>query len=195
METKNGVKAITAANTSEWRKWLEVNHKTEQSVWLIIFKKESGIASITYSLAVDEALCFGWIDSKPNKRDDKSFYQFFARRNPKSNWSRVNKLKVEKLLADNRMANAGLEIIEIAKQNGTWTALDDVENLIIPPDLQAELEKYSYATQHFNAFPKSAKRGILEWILNAKTDVTRQKRVNETALLANDNIRANQYRK
>lgn len=83
MELKNGIKTITASSQLEWRKWLENNHKTEQSVWLIIYKKESGVPSVYYPEAVDEALCFGWIDSKPNKRDDESFYQFFSKRNPK----------------------------------------------------------------------------------------------------------------
>lgn len=90
MELKNGVKTFFSKNSNEWRKWLEINHLKEKSVWLIIYKKGSNQDSITYPEAVDEALCFGWVDSKPNKRDDKSFYQYFAKRNPKSNWSRVN---------------------------------------------------------------------------------------------------------
>jgi uncharacterized protein YdeI (YjbR/CyaY-like superfamily) len=136
MELKEGVGTFHAKSRKEWRKWLEENHQSEKSVWLIICKKGSDISSVYYPEAVDEALCFGWIDSKPNKRDDESYFQFFAKRNPKSNWSKVNKEKVETLIAQNLMTSAGLKIIEIAKQNGAWTALDEVENIIIPDDLQ-----------------------------------------------------------
>lgn len=193
MELKDGVKTFYAADTEGWRTWLEKNHATEKNVWLIIYKKGSGIPSITYDLAVDEALCWGWIDSKINKRDADSFYQFFAKRNPKSNWSRVNKLKIAKLEAENRLQKAGFDMITLAKETGTWTALDDVENGILPPDLAAALAENSTAQQYFEAFPRSAKRGILEWLLNAKTPETRLKRINEIVKLAAENLRANQY--
>lgn len=150
---------------------------------------------MTYPEAVEEALCFGWIDSNPNKRDDDSYYQFFARRNPKSNWSKVNKARVEKLIAQNLMASAGLEMIAIAQQNGTWTALDEVENITIPEDLQIAFDQNQTAWEHWNQFPRSTKRGILEWILNAKKPETRQKRIDETVRLAVENIRANQFRR
>jgi len=91
MELKNGIKTCIAADRNQWRRWLEENHQSEKSVWLIIYRKESRIPSVTYSEAVDEALCFGWIDSKPNKRDEQSFYQYFANGNPKSNWNNINK--------------------------------------------------------------------------------------------------------
>ena len=93
MELKDGIKTYYAKSQADWRNWLEANHAAEKSVWLIIYKKESGKPSVYYSEAVDEAICFGWIDSKPNKRDDESYYQFFAKRNAKSNWSKVNKAK------------------------------------------------------------------------------------------------------
>ncbi len=190
---KDVVKAIEAANATVWRDWLEANCQTEKSVWLIIYKKSSKRSSVYYDEAVDEALCFGWIDSKPNKRDAESYYQFFSKRNPKSNWSAVNKSKVERLIKANKMATPGLEMIRIAKQSGTWSALDDVENLIVPDDLRAELKTYSNAEKYFEEFPKSVKRGILEWIFSAKRPETRIKRIKVTARLANENIRANQY--
>lgn len=148
-----------------------------------------------YPEAVDEALCFGWVDSKPNKRDHQSYYQYFAKRNPKSNWSRVNKQKVERLLQEGRMAPPGIAMIERAKENGTWTALDDVENLLIPVDLQAEFDLNAVALKNWKEFPRSVKRGILEWIFNAKRSNTRQKRIKETVTLAARNERANQYRR
>lgn len=194
MEYK-GVSAFEAQDSKVWRKWLEEKHLSEKAVWLIIYKKESQKLNITYDEAVDEALCFGWIDSKPNKRDEESFYVYFSIRNPKSNWSRVNKEKVSRLLAEGRMSGKGLEMIETAKANGTWDALNEVENLIQPEDLKLELAKYPNASVNFEAFPRSVKRGILEWILNAKRPETRAKRIAETAKLADTNIRANQYRK
>lgn len=150
--------------------------------------------SITYDEAVDEALCFGWIDSKVNKRDERSWYQFFARRNPKSNWSKINKAKVEKLIAEKKMMPAGLEMIELAKQSGTWIALDAVEALTLPDDLAAAFEGNKIAFENWQAFSRSAKRGILEWIRNAKRDETRQKRIAETVALAAKNEKAAQYR-
>lgn len=144
---------------------------------------------------MDEAICFGWIDSKPNKRDDKSYYQFFAKRNPKSNWSKVNKEKVERLLKEGKITKAGIEVIENAKLNGTWTALDKVEEINIPIDLLSAFNDNKIAFEHFDKFPRSSKRNILEWILNAKRPETRVARINETVRLASQNIKANQYRK
>jgi uncharacterized protein YdeI (YjbR/CyaY-like superfamily) len=194
LELKDGIKTFYAKTQKEWRKWLEENHQSEKSVWLIIYKKESGTPSVYYTDAVDEAICFGWIDSKPNKRDDESYYQFFAKRNPKSNWSKVNKGKVARLLEKGLLAPAGLEAIETAKQNGTWTALDKVEELTIPEDLQKAFDQNKTAFDNWEKFPRSSKRGILEWILNAKRPETRQGRIDETVKLAKENIKANHYR-
>jgi uncharacterized protein YdeI (YjbR/CyaY-like superfamily) len=182
-----------ADSKQSFRNWLIANHDKEQNVWLIIYKKDSRTPSITYDQAVDEALCFGWVDSSIKKNDEFSFYQYFARRNPKSNWSRVNKLKIERLMQEGLMAEAGLKMIAIAKESGTWTALDDVENLISPPDLQAELDKNPLAAEYFTLFPRSVKRGILEWLLNAKQPETRAKRIHEIVNKAEHNERANQY--
>lgn len=193
-QLKDGVKIFYAPTREAWRIWLETNHKKEKSVWLKIYKKESGTPSIYYPEAVDEALCFGWIDSKDNKNDENSYYQSFAKRNPKSNWSRINKEKIEKLSAEGRMAEAGLKMVEIAKENGTWNALDDVENLVVPTDMQVLMAKNKTALKNWENFPRSVKRGILEWILNAKKPETRRKRIEETVFMAAGNKRANQYR-
>lgn len=191
MKLKDGIQTFHAKTQEEWRMWLEKNHLVEKAIWLIIYKKNSKIPSVYYPEAVDEALCFGWIDSKPNKRDEESYYQFFAKRNPKSNWSKINKEKVARLLAQGWIAPAGIEAIEIAKKNGTWTALDDVDKLIVPDDLQKLLDVNKIAKDNWERFPPSSRRGILEWILNAKQAPTRQKRISETVELAEKNIKAN----
>lgn len=191
MKIYKGIQTFHARTRKEWRKWLEKNHQSAKSVWLIIYKKDSTVPSVYYPEAVDEALCFGWIDSTPNKRDDGSYYQFFAKRNPKSNWSKVNKQKVAALIKEGLMQPAGYQMIEMAKHNGTWTALDEVENIILPADLQERFSKNKTAFNHWNTFSRSSKRGILEWIVNAKKLETRQKRIEETVSLAARNIKAN----
>ena len=194
MMEKNGVPTIHAPTRAAWREWLEENHRSEKSVWLIMYHKQSDTPSVYYDEAVDEALCFGWVDSKPNKRDHESYFQYFSQRNPKSNWSKVNKEKVERLLAEGRMAPAGQEMIRVARETGTWTALDEVEALIVPTDLQAAFDRNPGSAENFAAFPPSTRRAILEWIFNAKRPDTRQRRIEETAEKAAQNIRANQYR-
>lgn len=194
MESYKNVQTFYAKSRNEWREWLERNHQSEKSVWLIIYKKDNGKSSVYYPEAVDQALCFGWVDSKPNKRDENSYYQFFSKRNPKSNWSRLNKEKVAKLTEQGLMQLSGIEMINIAKQNGTWTALDEVENLIIPDDLQELFSNNKTAFENWENFPPSSKRGILEWIFNAKKPTTRRKRIEETVSLAKKDIRANHYR-
>lgn len=191
---KDDFKSIYLESRVVWRKWLTENHASEKNVWLKIYKKQSQTSSVYYDEAVDEALCFGWVDSSIKKGNDKFYYQFFAKRNPKSNWSRVNKAKIEKLMSEGLMAEAGLKMVEIAKATGTWTALDDVENLISPLDLQEKLDQNPIAKGYFEAFPRSVKRAILEWLLNAKQAETRQKRIEEIVSLAEKNERANQYK-
>jgi uncharacterized protein YdeI (YjbR/CyaY-like superfamily) len=195
METYKGISTYYARDRRTWRNWLEKNHIREQSLWLTIFHKTSPRPSVYYDEAVEEALCFGWVDSKPNKRDHDSYYLFFAKRNPKSYWSRINKDRVSRLLKMGLMHPAGLEIIKVAKSNGAWTALDDIENLVIPEDLQMAFLDFPGSHTQFDKFPKSAKKGILEWIFSAKRQVTRKKRILETACLAQQGIRANQWSK
>ncbi len=192
-EYKN-IKTFYAKTKKAWRKWLHKNEAIEKSVWLIMYRKTSKTPSVYYDEAVEEALCFGWIDSKANKRDEESYYQFFSPRKPKSNWSKLNKTRVEKLITQGLMTKSGMVMINLAKQKGTWTALDNLEQLIIPPDMQKLFVKNKVAYKNFQAFPPSTIRGILEWILNAKKPETRQHRINQTISLAAENIKANQYR-
>lgn len=193
-ETHNGIIAISAKNRKEWRKWLEQNHDKASSVWLIIYHKNVDTASVYYDEAVEEAICFGWIDSIAHKRDEHSKYQFFAVRKPKSNWSKANRERAKKMIAAGQMKPAGQAMIDLAKQTGTWEALVDVQNSVIPTDLQQAFDANPAAYNNFMAFPPSSKRIILEWILNAKKQETRDKRISETVALAEKNIKANHYR-
>jgi uncharacterized protein YdeI (YjbR/CyaY-like superfamily) len=121
LETKDGKQAVPAKNRQEWRDWLKQNGQTEKSVWLILFRKSSGIESINLVEATEEALCFGWIDSLCKKRDDQSYYLTFSPRNPKkSNWSRPNIERAQKMIAEGKMTEHGFKMIEIAKQSGRW---------------------------------------------------------------------------
>lgn len=179
---------------TEWRAWLEENHSRAEGIWLISYKKAAAKPRVEYEEAVEEALCFGWIDSKPNKLDAERTMLWFAPRKPGTGWSRPNKQRIERMLAAGLMAPAGLAKIAAAQHDGSWTKLDAIEDLEIPPDLTAALESHERAAEFFAAFPRSAKRGILEWIANAKTAATRAKRIDETARLAAENKRANQWR-
>ena len=179
---------------AEWRRWLEQHHTREQGVWLVSYKKSTGKARFDYEEVVEEALCFGWIDSKGNKLDDERSMLWLAPRKPGTGWSKINKGRVERLMADGLMMPAGLAKVEAAKQDGSWNALDSVEALEIPPDLKKALAADKTAKQYFDAFPRSAKRAILEWISNAKKPETRARRIEETVTLAAKNLRASQWR-
>ncbi len=178
----------------EWRLWLVENHLRPSGVWLVSYKKATGKPRIEYDEAVEEALCFGWVDSKPNKLDAERTLLWFAPRKAGTGWSRLNKLRIERMTRAELMAEAGWAKIEQAKRDGSWTKLDAVEDLEIPEDLSKALALYCAAASNFERFPRSAKRGILEWVSNAKTTATRAKRIDETARLASQNERANQWR-
>jgi uncharacterized protein YdeI (YjbR/CyaY-like superfamily) len=187
------IKTFYPKNNEAWRKWLEKNHVSENSVWFIFYKKASNIPTVKYSDAVDTALCFGWIDSKQLPIDAEKYMQFFGKRKPKSVWSKVNKAKVEKLIAEGKMTKAGFESIEIAKQNGSWTILDDAENLVIPNDLEKEFKKYKNAKKKFIQLSRSDKRNILQWLTLAKRPETIQKRISEIDSLAELGLKPKQF--
>jgi uncharacterized protein YdeI (YjbR/CyaY-like superfamily) len=187
----NSVHPLTRA---EWRRWLKQNHARAEGIWLISYKKDTGKPRIDYDEAVEEALCFGWIDSKPNKLDDERSMLWMAPRKPGANWSRLNKERVERLTAAGRMTLAGLAKVAAAQRDGSWNALDKVDALELPDDLAQALAANKTARGHFEAFPRSAKRAILEWILNARKPETRARRIAETVGSAARNVRANQWR-
>ena len=150
---------------------------------------------IAYADTVEEALCFGWVDSKPGKVDAQRSKLYFTPRKPKSAWAKPNKIRIEKLTKAGLMYPAGLTAVEIAKQNGTWTLLDDIEEYVCPPDLEVALSKNNTAQLYFEAFPQGVKKTIYQWIILAKRPETRAKRIAVAVSLAEKNIRANQYKK
>jgi uncharacterized protein YdeI (YjbR/CyaY-like superfamily) len=178
---------------NEWRKWLIDNHDKKQSVWVMMYKKQSGKPTITWSDAVDEAICFGWIDSLKKSIDLAASIQFFSRRKPNSAWSKINKDKVTRLIEEGLMMPAGLAVIALAKQNGTWKILDEVEELKIPEDLNDAFNKHPGSGDFFLSLSKSIKKMMLQWVKFAKRPETRQKRITEIAERAAQGKKPNQF--
>ncbi len=194
LQQEKGVEMFYLATPQEWRLWLQENHRSKQSVWLIHYNKKSGIPTISWSDAVDEALCFGWIDSTRKTLDHERYIQFFCKRKSKSVWSKINKAKVEQLIEAGRMSQAGYESIETAKQNGSWAILDEVETLEIPQDLAAAFNTQPGAQDFFLSLSKSVRKSILQWLVLAKRPDTRQKRICEIAELAAQKLKPKQFR-
>lgn len=183
---------ISPQTRADLRAWLQAHHAQRESVWVVYRKKAAG-GQFAYGDIVDEAICFGWIDSLPRKLDDQHAMLLVSPRKAGSGWSKVNKDRAERLLAAGRIAPPGLAKIEAAKCDGAWDRLKGVDALQEPQDLRDALAAVPDAAAHWAAFPPSTRRGILEWILNAKTAPTRAKRIAETARLAGENKRANQW--
>jgi uncharacterized protein YdeI (YjbR/CyaY-like superfamily) len=177
------------------RDWLSAHHDSAPGVWAVTYKKAAGSRHLPYDAIVEEALCFGWVDSKPRKVDDERTALLLTPRKPGSGWSRPNKERIARLEATGALAPAGRRTVEAAKADGSWTALDDVENLVEPEDLRTALDAEPTARAHWDAFPRSARRGILEWIQSAKRAETRAERVAETVGEAAEGRRANQWRR
>lgn len=173
------LKSFHAKDKQAWRKWLQKNHLKEEGIWLIYYKKGSGKTRVSWEEAVEEALCFGWIDSISKSIDEEKYKQKFTPRKLKSVWSAINKKKIEFLIEQELMMPAGSRIIDIAKQNGSWTKLDAVENFVIPPDLIKFLEKNKRVAQYFEGLSKSMQKQWLYRMNNAKLPETRKKRLQE----------------
>ncbi|MCZ4408876.1 YdeI/OmpD-associated family protein [Cryomorphaceae bacterium 1068] len=182
------------ADKNDWRKWLELNHDKKESVWLIFYKKHTPDHNLNWSESVDEALCFGWIDSTARPIDSEKYKQYFSKRKPKSNWSKINKDKVKALIDQGLMRESGYQSIEIAKENGSWTFLDQVESLVVPDDLKSALAKYDGAMSFFDSLSNSAKKILLYWVVSAKRKETRQKRISELAENAGQRLKPKQLR-
>jgi uncharacterized protein YdeI (YjbR/CyaY-like superfamily) len=185
---------VEAADRAAWRRWLERNQGRTGGVWLVVHKKSSTTGTLGYEDAVREALCFGWIDSTANKLDEERYKLWMAPRKPKSVWSAVNKRRVEELVSSGAMTPAGLSAIDAAKADGSWKALERSDALELPDDLVGAFHRHDGSRGHWDGFPSGVRKQILYWIYSAKREETRARRVEETAILAARNERANQWR-
>lgn len=174
----------------EWREWLLGNHSQYKGVYLIFYKVGHENDSMRWEEAVKVAICFGWIDSTVKSLGDGKRRQYFTPRNPKSVWSAMNKRYIEELLKADLMHESGLKTIAIAKENGSWTSLDDVENGIIPEDLQEAFDQHPKAYENYQNFAPSYRKSYLYWLNQAKREATRAKRISEIVQLCGDNFKS-----
>jgi uncharacterized protein YdeI (YjbR/CyaY-like superfamily) len=182
---------VEAEDRAAWRTWLESNHATAGGAWLVRWRSASARArtAIDYEAAIEEALCFGWVDSTGRRIDDERNGLYFAPRKARSMWAASNKARVERLMAAGRMMPAGLAAIERAKANGSWEILDSVERLEVPEDLAVALDRRPPAAANFAAFPPSARKQLLAWVALARRAETRSARVQRIADAAARNER------
>ena len=181
---------VQADDRAAWRSWLAANHATSKGVWLVMWRARSGRGGVDYESAVEEALCFGWIDSTTGRIDDDRGKLYFAPRKARSGWAATNKVRIERLLADGLMAPAGLAAIERARANGSWELLDGPERLEVPDDLAAALRAMPPAAANFAAFPPSARKQLLTRIALARRPETRADRIVRIVEAAARNERA-----
>lgn len=171
--------SVTPSSRKAWRSWLQKHHESATGVWLICAKKHTGIPSITWQEAVEEALCFGWIDTVRHGIDDTYYKQKFTPRKPKSTWSAINKAAADRLIADGQMKPAGLAAIELAKANGSWTSIDHVEAMTLPDDFAAALAKTKTAKATYESLTPFVRKQFLYRMNSAKRPETRAKRIEE----------------
>ncbi len=190
MSALNDAPHVHADDRETWRGWLEANHATARGAWLVTWRPRTGRATLDYEAAVEEALCFGWVDSTGGSFDEDRGRLYFAPRTSRSVWAASNRARVERLIAEGRMAPAGLAAVEQARASGAWDVLDAAERLVVPDDLAAALEMRPPAAANFAAFTPSARKMLLSWIAVARRPETRAKRVAEVAEAAARNERA-----
>jgi uncharacterized protein YdeI (YjbR/CyaY-like superfamily) len=179
---------IEIRSRAELRAWLEANHAAGEPVWVIAFKKHHE-HYLPYGALVEEVLCFGWIDSLRRSLDADRYQQYIAPRKPGSNWSGLNKRRVHELEAAGLMTDAGRAKIREAQADGSWTILDEVEQVVTPPDLALLFDAYPGTRAAFEAYPRSARMGFLWWIKSAKTEGTRRKRLEGTIQAVQQGVR------
>jgi len=176
---------------TEWYDWLLSNHNNyPKGIYLIFYKLETNIPSMRWEEAVKVALCFGWIDSTVKSLGNGKRKQYFCPRNPKSYWSKINKQYINELEANSLMQPSGRKLIEIAKETGTWSAMDEVENLILPKDLQKAFDTNKKAFENYQNFPRGYRKSYLSWLFQAKRETTREKRILQIIELCEQNIKS-----
>ncbi len=174
---------VYVPDRASWRRWLSKHHASSPGIWLVFDRATHRPDRLPYEDAVEEALCFGWIDSTARTLSESQYLQLFTPRKPKGTWSKVNKARVERLIAGGRMRPPGLAAIERSKSNGGWESLDQVEALTVPPDLAAALDGAGTARARFDGLAPSARKGFLHWVSQAKRDETRARRIAEVVAL------------
>lgn len=192
MGTFDEVDTVQPADRAAWRSWLAEHHDTASGVWAVTWKKTSGRLGVTYDDLVEEALCVGWIDAKGGRVDDERTRLYLAPRRPGGDWSRSNKVRWARLEAEGLVTPAGVAVVEAARADGSWTRLDDVEDLVVPSDLAAAFDQHPPSRERWDGFAPSARRALLLWIVSAKKPETRARRVAETATRAALGERANE---
>jgi uncharacterized protein YdeI (YjbR/CyaY-like superfamily) len=186
----DGREIVGVPDRAAWRQWLAERHGQREAIWLVFHKKTSDGTSPSYEEAVEEALCFGWIDSTANRLDERRSLQLFAPRRPRSTWSLSNKERVARLEREGRLAPPGIAAIETAKENGSWTALDAVERLEEPAELAPALDAVPEARESWDRFSPSSRKTILWWVTSAKRPETRARRIEQTVRMAAKGLRA-----
>jgi uncharacterized protein YdeI (YjbR/CyaY-like superfamily) len=174
---KFGYPIYHAAARPQWRAWLEANHATEPGVWLCAWRSVTGRPTCPYPDVVEEAICFGWIDSTVNTLDDERAMQLITPRKPRSTWTRLNRRRVADMEAAGLMTDAGRRSVEVARRNGFWTIYDPVEDLIEPDDLAAALDANPAARATWDGFPASARKQMLWWVISAAKPDTQATRI------------------
>ena len=190
MSSSMAIPEFYLESREQWREWLLQNHESYPRVHLVFYKVTSQNPSMRWEEAVKEALCFGWIDSTVKRLDDERRRQLFTPRKESSTWSKVNKEYVHQLIEDGLMHASGLAVVNRAKQNGSWTSLDDVESLVIPTDLQRAFDQSPTAWHNYQAFSRGYRKSYLYWLNQAKRDATRESRIAEIIRLCHANIKA-----
>jgi len=185
---------MTATDRATWRAWLVENHESSPGVWLVYFKKASGKPSVTYDEAVEEALCFGWIDSRMNGLDEERYMQVFTPRRSGSIWSKVNKERIERMIDQGRMTETGIAKIDAAKQDGSWILLDAVDDLIEPDELRIALDADGEARANYNSFTDSVRKQALYWVYSAKRETTKSDRIAQIVAAAAEGMSLAEYR-
>ncbi|MGD0018910.1 MAG: YdeI/OmpD-associated family protein [Candidatus Limnocylindrales bacterium] len=175
---------VQLESRAAWRAWLAEHHRQESGVWLVTWKRRTGKPTVAYEEAVEEAVCFGWIDGVLGRVDDDRSMQWFAPRKPRSTWARTNKERVARLEAAGLMTEAGREAVELARANGSWDSLDVIDALVVPDDLAAALAERPGARELFDASSASVRRMALAWVYQAKRPATRAAHVEQIAAIA-----------
>jgi uncharacterized protein YdeI (YjbR/CyaY-like superfamily) len=177
-------------NRNKWREWLSRNFDKEKEVWIIYYKKHTGKLSIPYDDAVEEALCFGWIDGKVRSIDSQKYMQRYSPRSPDSVWSLLNKKRVQKMIKEDKMTQAGLKLVKFAKKSGKWQAAYSSKTKPgLPPDLKIAFEKNSKAHKNFNKFSNSQQLAYIFWVLSAKRKETRETRIKVVVERSSKNLK------